>query len=206
MRDKFFELSEEKQKRIINAAMQVFGSNEYKRAVTDDIAAKAGISKGLLFYYFENKKSLYLYLFQYCATLMKSMVIDDSFYDIDDFFELIAHGAKTKSAVLREYPYIMEFVMRAYYSQNEGVSDDVQKGVQVELQQSFQTYFKHVNFNKFKDGVDPSYVYRMLVWMSDGFLHEVQSRREVLDVDMIMNEFYKWSEMFKKMVYKEEYQ
>ena len=52
MNDKFYLLEEEKQLKIINAAMEVFGKNEYKKASTDLIAAKAGISKGLLFYYF----------------------------------------------------------------------------------------------------------------------------------------------------------
>ena len=61
MNEKFLELTEEKQMRIIDAAMEVFGTNEYKHAVTDEIARKAGISKGLLFYYFKNKKSLYQY-------------------------------------------------------------------------------------------------------------------------------------------------
>ena len=62
MNEKFQSLSQEKQQAVINAAMEVFGKNEYKRASTDLIAAKAGISKGLLFYYFRNKKELYLSL------------------------------------------------------------------------------------------------------------------------------------------------
>ena len=60
MYEKFLELSEEKQLRILNAAMEIFAKHEYKRAVTDEIAAKAGVSKGLLVYYFKNKKSLYM--------------------------------------------------------------------------------------------------------------------------------------------------
>ena len=58
--EKFEELSQEKQRRIIDAGMEVFGRNEYKKANTEDIAAKAGISKGLLFYYFKDKKSFYI--------------------------------------------------------------------------------------------------------------------------------------------------
>ena len=65
MNEKFFTLSPEKQARITNAALEVFARNDYKHASTDDIAAKAGISKGLLFYYFRNKQSLYLYLYDY---------------------------------------------------------------------------------------------------------------------------------------------
>ena len=57
MNQKFFELNEEKRLAIINAGLEVFSKNDYKHALTADIAAKAGISKGLLFYYFHNKKT-----------------------------------------------------------------------------------------------------------------------------------------------------
>ena len=55
MNEKFFALPEEKRHQIINAAIEVFSKYDYKHASTDLIAAKAGISKGSLFYYFHNK-------------------------------------------------------------------------------------------------------------------------------------------------------
>lgn len=57
MEPAFEHLPREKQLRILNAAMKVFARNDYRHASTDDIAAQAGISKGLLFYYFHNKNS-----------------------------------------------------------------------------------------------------------------------------------------------------
>ena len=50
MEPAFEHLPREKQLRILNAAMKVFARNDYRHASTDDIAAQAGISKGLLFY------------------------------------------------------------------------------------------------------------------------------------------------------------
>ena len=76
MNEQFFHLPEEKQQAIINASLEVFATHEYKKASTDDIAAKAGISKGLLFYYFHNKKSLYLFLYDYTKKLVTDQVID----------------------------------------------------------------------------------------------------------------------------------
>ena len=76
MNEAFETLPQEKQMRIINAAMEVFACNEYKRASTDDIAAKAGISKGLLFYYFHNKEALYLYVYEYCRRITTEQILD----------------------------------------------------------------------------------------------------------------------------------
>ena len=62
MNEQFFHLPEEKQQAIINASLEVFATHEYKRASTDDIATKAGISKGLLFYYSIIKR-VYIFIF-----------------------------------------------------------------------------------------------------------------------------------------------
>lgn len=205
MNEKFFELPEEKRKNIINAGMKVFGKNEYKRAVTDEIAFQAGISKGLLFYYFKNKKSLYLYLFEYCVDIMNQMVLDEGFKEIDDFFDLMEYGAQKKVSMLREYPYIMDFVMRAFYSQQSEVSASIALKLQEVMEESFSVYFRNVDFSKFRDGVDAQYVFKMLTWMSEGYLFEKQNAGYPLQVDEIMAEFQRWETIMKPMVYKAEY-
>ena len=55
MNAKFFDLKQEKQDRMVNAALKVFALNGYQHASTDDIVKEAHISKGLLFHYFDSK-------------------------------------------------------------------------------------------------------------------------------------------------------
>ena len=62
MNEKFYNLPEEKQNRILNAGFRVFANNSYRKSPMNEIAAEAGISKSLLFFYFKNKKEFYLYL------------------------------------------------------------------------------------------------------------------------------------------------
>lgn len=115
MNEKFFQLSEEKQLRIVNAAMEVFSQNDYKRASTDVMAEKAGISKGLLFHYFHNKQELYLYVMDYAQKIMTAQVTGQSFYEIDDFFELLEYSAKQKYSMLAKNPYILDFSVRSFF-------------------------------------------------------------------------------------------
>ncbi len=105
MNEQFFHLPEEKQQAIINASLEVFATHEYKKASTDDIAAKAGISKGLLFYYFHNKKSLYLFLYDYTKKIVTDQVVDTHFDEITDFFELLSYSAEKKAALLTQSLY-----------------------------------------------------------------------------------------------------
>ena len=86
MSERFQELSEEKQLAILRAATEVFAKYEYKKASTDLIASKAGVSKGLLFYYFHNKKDLYLTVYEYVKQIVAEGVTDAKLWEITDFF------------------------------------------------------------------------------------------------------------------------
>ena len=52
MIEKFFDLSREKQDRMINGAIEVFAKNGYKHASTEDIVKPVDVSKGLWFHNF----------------------------------------------------------------------------------------------------------------------------------------------------------
>ena len=200
--EKFEELSQEKQRRIIDAGMEVFGRYEYKKANTEDIAVKAGISKGLLFYYFKDKKSFYMYLFQYCVTIITKTLDDGDFTKITDFFALMEFGAQKKM----EHPFILDFICRAFSSRREAVSSDVAMELHSLMDTTFDRFFAHVDFSKFNNDVDPKQVYQMLVWMTEGYMHEKLSCQETLKLENIMKDFEEWKVMFKKMAYKKEYQ
>ena len=206
MNEKFFALPEEKQERIINAAMEVFGKNEYKRASTDLIAVKAGISKGLLFYYFHNKKELYMYVYNFLIEIMKDQIADTTFLELTDFFELLRYAGTGKAVILEKHPYILEFAMRAFYSENEIVSDTLKSFNTMQEEVMYQMYFGHIDTYKFKDSVEPFKVYKMLRWMGDGYIHDKQMAGKAIDINELLNEFNDWMDMMKKLVYKEEYQ
>ncbi|GAA0802034.1 TetR/AcrR family transcriptional regulator [Faecalicatena orotica] len=206
MNDKFYLLEEEKQLKIINAAMEVFGKNEYKKASTDLIAAKAGISKGLLFYYFHNKKELYMFIYNYLIEIMKEQVADKKFLELTDFFELLEYAATGKVWILDKNPYIMDFTMRAFYSEKECVSDDLKSVNTKQEEIMYQTYFGHIETYKFKDGIDPFKVFKMLRWMGDGYIHDIQMSGRGFNINELLKEFNEWMDMMKRLVYKEEYQ
>ena len=204
--EKFEELSQEKQRRIIDAGMEMFGRYEYKKANTEDIAAKAGISKGLLFYYFKDKKSFYMYLFQYCVTIVTKTLDEEDFTKITDFFALMEFGAQKKMQIMVEHPFILDFICRAFSSRREAVSSDVAMELHSLMDTTFDRFFAHVDFSKFNNDVDPKQVYQMLVWMTEGYMHEKLSCQETLKLENIMKDFEEWKVMFKKMAYKKEYQ
>lgn len=117
MNDKFFDLKQEKQDRMINAALKVFAKSGYRHASTDEIVREAGISKGLLFHYFTSKLGLYGFLFGYSV---RFMLLEFS-REVDrletDFFALTRQVERAKMKVMRLYPYMQQFL-------NRGIKED----------------------------------------------------------------------------------
>ena len=72
MNEKFFSLPEDRQHVMLNAGFAVFSRNAYKKASMDDVAREAGVSKALLFHYFESKSGLYLYLHHYAMSACRA--------------------------------------------------------------------------------------------------------------------------------------
>lgn len=204
MNEAFFTLPKEKQLRILNAAMEVFSQNEYKHASTDDIAAKAQISKGLLFYYFGNKKELYLYLYQYMEQLTQDAIVNEEFEVIEDFFDLMEYGAQKKLKLVAEHPYLMDFAIRAYDARDEHLNPELAAKLQAQMG-DVGKYFKHVDFSRFREGVDPTELLRMLVWMTEGYLQQMRRQGQPVEMNVLLADYKRWTVLFKNMAYKEEF-
>lgn len=205
MNERFKELPEEKQLAIFNAAMEVFGKYEYKRASTDLIASKAGVSKGLLFYYFHNKKELYFAVRDYLIQAVTEAVVDSEMLQITDFFELITYATRKKLQMMTKNPYLLEFAARSFYSEKEDVSDELKAMNLSQLSQNYRIYFSKVDFEKFRENIDPDEIFKMLIWLIDGYLHEQQMCGIKEDWNAFETIFIGWVSMFKRIAYKEEY-
>jgi len=62
-KDTFFNLTKEKQDRIIRASIDQVAEFHYSKVTINGIVKAAGIPKGSFYQYFENKDDLYTYLF-----------------------------------------------------------------------------------------------------------------------------------------------
>lgn len=79
----FFNLTEEKQRRIVEAAMTEFANSPFKKATIDNIVHHAGIPKGSFYQYFYDKKDIYKYLFEKLSQEKKA-VLQESIRQMKD--------------------------------------------------------------------------------------------------------------------------
>lgn len=204
MNEAFYALEEEKQRAVFNAAMEVFSRWEYKRASTDLIAAKAGVSKGLLFYYFHNKRALYLETFAYAQRLVSEFIRDACPMQSDDFFDRLAGASREKMRLMDQSPFLLDFCVRAYYSSGEEISDALRQKIGGELGGLYSTWFAGVDTSRFRPGADPAHILNMIAWMTDGYIHVRRMEGKPLDMEEMMAEVERWMQMFREWSYKEE--
>lgn len=197
--EKFLELPNEKQLKIINAGFEYFGKYGYKGANTEDIANRAGISKGLLFYYFKNKESYYLFLCEFCQNLMLESFQETDFQEITDFFELIDFATKAKLKIITEYPFITDFSVNLIADKSIKVGSKSEEYVNNAIYNSFDIYFKNIDFTPFKEEIDVKKIYQMMLWLSEGYINEKKRINTPIVLEDFLSDFALWKALFKKI-------
>ena len=208
MNPKFFRLPEARQDLIRNGAMLEFGAGTFKKTSADSIAKRAGVSKALLFHYFKDKRELYLYLFQYaideCMNIFNKHILKAEYFGERDFFATLETGHKVKMDMVRRHPGLFRFVMRAYYEQDSALSPKLRRKLDDVLEHATDSFLSRMDLRKFRDGVDPRAVLRLLTLASKGMLAETGACTAE-EIDKLFQEYQKYAERLRQHLGAEEY-
>jgi TetR/AcrR family transcriptional regulator len=202
--DKFFSLPEEKQKKIIDAALKSFGTNGYKKTSVSDIAAAAGISKAMVFHYFGTKKALYLYLIELCGSIMMKEVDEKFDYTVTDFFERIKLSSNIEISIMKKYYGMPSFLTSMYFESDEEIKEDIKAAIAKGEGFRNKIAFDGMDCSRFKEGIDPKLVMKMLLWLTDGYMNQISNKTEV-DYEAFFKEFEECINLLRNNFYKEEY-
>ena len=180
MFSKFLNLQQEKQERILNAAMKEFAQKGFDNASTNEIIKDAKISKGLLFYYFKNKKSLFLFLYDYCINLYINVFYKKINMDETDIFIKLRQCTLIKLELLKRYADIFIFIEVAYRDKSKNIKNDLQR-INKELTTSnYNKIFENMDTSKFKKGLDAKKCINIIIWTIEGFASQTMNNEKSL--------------------------
>ena len=175
MYSKFLNLDSEKQDRIINAAIKEFAQKGYDNASTNEIVKVAGISKGLLFHYFGNKKQLFLFLFDYCYTI----IADDFYKKINmqekDFFNRVRGAIIIKMDLMNKYPSLFKFMEESYMEDSPEIKVEIEKRFKEATDFNMGKVYQGIDFSKFREDMDIHKIMKIIT-----FTFEKLSEEELL--------------------------
>lgn len=190
----------EKHTLILNAAAALFAKYGYKKTTVDEIVAEAGISKGLFYHYYQNKKQLYLYIYDtYTAALSESVERDIDLSNTD-FFDRLKQISHLRIAFINQYPDLWNFLYTAYYEQHPDVAVEIKDKNRQLVQKSYGGVAADIDWSKLKKGVSPDIAIAAITWLAEGFVREINSQKLVFD-EKIYCEFDKYIELLRTGLY-----
>ena len=191
---KFLSLPQEKQNRIVDAAMTLFGEVGYKKAYISEIAAASGISKALIFHYFGSKKGLYSYLVYYTGKIMVTEEQHERDTANKDFFERVAVTIRFRLSIKNRYPAMNMFIDSVFNEDEPEVAADIDRLKAIATDMHSKVEIGPGEAGLFKSGVDPAQVVGLIEKYTEGVVY---SWHDLSSVDEVMREVELCLEMLK---------
>lgn len=190
----------EKHSLILNAAASLFAKYGYKKTTVDEIVAEAGISKGLFYHYYQNKKQLYLHIYDTYTTALSQSVAKEVDTSNTDFFDRLKQISHLRIAFINQYPDLWGFLYTAYYEQHPDVALEIQSKNNQLLQESYSGTASNIDWSKLKKGISPHIAMSAITWIAEGFVREVNKQNLIFD-EKIYSEFDQYIELLRTGLY-----
>jgi len=102
---RFQNLDPEKRELILNAAAEEFAEHGYEAASLNRIISRTGLSKGVLYYYFDDKKDLYLTVMESVERhFLQQISIPDNIRTVEEFWDNFRKQRVVPFQAIRENP------------------------------------------------------------------------------------------------------
>lgn len=193
----------EKRDRIINAALEEFAVSGYKKASTNIIVKNAGISKGLLFHYFDTKESLFNYLEKYVIYTVIETLQAEIDWNETDFFNRLMQVAIIKGRLTLRFPKVFEFFTTILTDKSldeiYAYREDFAPGLLEKV------YVHNIDYSKFKPDLDMERTMKIINWVIEKYSMELLDdllEKKNYDYDKITADFEEYMKILKKAFYK----
>ena len=192
---KFLSQPQEKQNRIVTAAMTVFGEVGYKKAYISEIAAAAGISKALVFHYFGSKKGLYSYLVYYTGKIVMTEAQEKRDTLNKDFFERAVTITRFRLSIRERYPAMSSFMESVFGEDDKEVAEDTARLLAIATDMHAKVTLDLGEEDIFKEDIAPIHVVNLIGAYIEGVMH---TWSEDSQVDGVMKEVTESLELLRR--------
>ena len=118
-RPTFHNLSPEKQERVLSAALGEFSDKGYQQASVNTMVSASGIAKGSIYQYFKDKKSLFLYIFDFAIGMVRRtlLAVKEETRD-EDFFVRLEKSLVAGVAFIQRHPRVYGLYLKILFDQH----------------------------------------------------------------------------------------
>jgi len=195
---------------ILDMCFELFVKHGYSKTSTAMLAEAAGISKGLIFHHFKNKKKLYIAILDKCFSDMAPEIDDQIDLAGLDFFEAKEKNGLARVDYLRRRPKVSKLMFEAFYNTPEALTSEIQD-FKIHLFKKFgaKEHEKELQmrrlFNQLplREDLDQAEAYELVQVISEHFrkkLAKDTSDPSKMDDDVYWDLFFKKKNNFLRMI------
>jgi AcrR family transcriptional regulator len=207
MLSRIINLESQRRDAIVNAALKEFATKGFDDASTNIIAKESGMSKGLMFHYVNNKKDLFLFLYDYCTDIINKEYLDLMNFNEKDIFERLRQSYLLQIELLQKHPWIFEFNKITAITKSDEINKELEERQKGKQSLCYETMFDRIDQSKFRKGLDIIKCKELIFWMNIGFTNQIledirNSEINELDYDKIIAKLDGFFNELRKLFYK----
>jgi len=165
----FLNLEHKKQEVLRNVCLEEFARAGYSSASTNAMCKNAGISKGLLFYYFGSKKELFIYLVDYCTIILRDSFYDGLVLDRENIFERMINLTMRKWSLYEKYPLEYGFLAKLLLDSPPDIEQKLIQMKKDNLERSMQTIMHNLDLSGLRPDIDKAKAIELVLFVIEGF-------------------------------------
>ena len=209
MTHRFLNLSQTAQKTILDSAYQVFTDTPYEQASTNTLVKNAGISKGKLFYYFKDKRTLFHYLVERALEHLQTHYIDQLTFFETDFLKRYIRVAQIEQRAYEKEPHLFAFLSYVHLHESHRLTPEMLAFIEHTQQRMKEALKEGVDVSLFREDLEPTHVMQLLEYSLKGYeldLIETFKQTKIQSVELLPHyqAFEDFIKTLRKIYYKEE--
>ena len=144
-----------------------------------------------------------MFLWNNCAEITIEYLTRYDYYEQKNLFDSMERGMRAKMEIIRLYPDMASFTIKAFYEKDAEISAAVQASYHKYINLKADKTLLNLNPEQFIPGLDIQMMYRDMYWASEGYLWEMVQRGNV-DMKQMEKDFSSLMDFWKSIYLRKE--
>lgn len=167
----------DKKQTILQAALVEFYHKGYEGASTNQITKAAGVSKGILFHYFSDKRTLYLTVVDECLKHYYHTLTSSPMDLSEDLFQAIEQLSQKKMDVFKSDPIRFGFMAKTFMVMPEELKAELLLKQQLMNENSIHLLASRIDQSRFREGIDPKQAIEFVLLSLESIITKQMTKR-----------------------------
>ncbi|TCL58849.1 TetR family transcriptional regulator [Kineothrix alysoides] len=197
----FNRLDDDKKEKVMRAAIEEFQAHGFENAKIESIAQNAGVAKGSIYQYFDDKKALFLYSVTWAIENFMKMIDRQTPMKDMDVYEYFLSGSRERFEMIRKEPLLVSFAIDFTYGKYGSLAEEINR----ELKRVSEEYeLKLIDNGKkrgtIRDDVDDKILLLFFQGVTEKFNMEILAKVKNFESEPTEEQLVETESLVKSMV------